>query len=145
MNDVLLVIGAGAMTCCVAISSMILRESTLEHLRILLQTDSTDDILSGNVGVEDFPALFRPEWSAKTRKSYRKLMKAMRKAQYGKSSKLLHALIKIEDEQQAAKGKEADDAMFTKRARAVVESYKENDDFSGFLAAFIEKRHTENM
>lgn len=145
MNEMWIVAGAGAMACGIAISGLMLRESTLEELRILLQTDSTDDIISARWGEEEFPAIFRIDWSADTRKSYMRLMRLLRKNKYGRSRELLHALIRIEDEQQAAKGSDREDAQFTERTRALIDSYKRNEDFSGFLAAFIEKRHMERI
>ena len=144
MNEIIIVAGAGAMVCGVAVSSLMLRESALEELQILLQSDSTEKILSSGWGEEEFAALYSMDWSADTRKSYVKLMKRLGSNRYGKSRKLLRSLIRIWDEEQKAKGGK-DDREFARRTRALIEAYKKNEDFSGFLAAFIEKRHMERM
>ena len=145
MSMILAVIGAGMLACGMAASSLMLRESTLEELRILLKTESTASILSGRWGEEEFPELFGSDWKDDTRGFYAGLMRGMSKKEYGSSRKLLRALIRIEDERQAAKGKTTDDSEFTKRERALIESYKRKEDFSGFLAAFLEKRHLERV
>jgi hypothetical protein len=145
MNEIILVVGAGAMACGVAVSALVLRESALEEMRILLHTDSTDEIISGRWGEEEFAALFSIDWSENTRESYLKLMKRLKKNEYGSSRKLLRSLIRIWDEEQEAKGRESGDERFVERTRAVLEAYRKNEDFSGFLASFIEKRHTERM
>jgi hypothetical protein len=144
VNEIILVAGAGAMACGVAVSSLMLRESALEELRILLGSGSTDSIISSRWGEEEFAAFYSMDWSADTRKSYVKLMKKLGRNEYGKSRKLLRTLIRIWDEEQEAKGK-GDDGEFAQRTRTVLESYKRNEDFSGFLATFIEKRHAERM
>jgi len=146
MSILLVIAGAGAIVCGCAISGLLLRESTVGELRILIDTDTTSSIIEQGWGEEEFPSFFRAEWSADTRESYIKLMKKMRGEKYGKSRRLLRMLIRIEDEREAGKSRKAmDDAEFTKRMQDTVSEYKRNEDFSGFLAAFIEKRHMERM
>ena len=98
MNGIFLLVGAGALAIGMAVSSLLIRESTLEELNILLKTDSTDEIISMRWGEEEFPAFFKNEWGSDSRKTYRLLMKRMKKADYGSSKKLLRALIRIEDD-----------------------------------------------
>ena len=143
MNEIFIIAGAAALAAGYAISDIMLRKSTVEELHILLATDSTEKILAGEWGFEEFPEFFMMEWRASTRESYRKLLHHVRRAEYGKSRRLLVSLIKIEDERQESKGKKTSDERFIKRTGAIIAKYKHSEDFSGFLAAFIEKRHME--
>jgi hypothetical protein len=141
-----LLAGAGVLAIAsgYALSESMVRDSSAQEMRILLQTSDTGWLLSSGWGAEEFPEFFGADWKGNDRQFYAKLSRRMKGARYGSSRRLLRNLIRIQDERQAAKadmGTREDGASL--RTAAVLAGCRGNDDFSGLLAQFLEKRHLE--
>jgi len=141
----LLITGAAviAIASGYTLSDRMMGESSAEEMRILLQGSDTDWLLKSEWGAEEFPEFFGAEWKGNDRRFYLKLSKSMKGPQYGNSQKMLRKLIRIQDERETSRARGSQEDVFSRKTAAVLATYRGKDDFSGLLAQFLEKRHSE--
>ncbi len=129
-----------------AAAPLLLRRSSIEEMRLLIQHGGSAELLSSAWAEDDFPEFFSESWGQGGRESYVALARSLRGGKYGRSRELLSRLIRIEDERQSAKSGAAApgaDERFRQRMLAMLEGYRGMDGFESVLAAFLERRYTE--
>ncbi len=141
-------LGALAVVAGYFAAEAMMRDSAIGEMRILLDDSGTEPLLASGWGAEEFPEFFGEKWDGGNREYYAMLSRKLGGARYGKSRGLLRGLIRIEDRRQDAKngaGSAAGPDTYAENTRALLERYRGGDDFSGLLAAFISKRHSERV